>query len=52
MSRLKIFISSVQKELAAERRAIRDFVDGDPLLRRFFDVFLFEDVPGLQPPGG
>ena len=45
MSRLKIFISSVQKELAAERRAIRDFVNHDPLLRRFFDVFLFEDVP-------
>ncbi len=45
MSRLKIFISSVQKELAAERRAICDYVDHDPLLRRFFDVFLFEDVP-------
>ena len=45
MSRLKIFISSVQKELAAERRAIRSFVESDALLRRFFDVFLFEDVP-------
>jgi predicted HTH transcriptional regulator len=45
MSRLRIFISSVQKELAAERRAIREFVDHDPLLRRFFDVFLFEDAP-------
>jgi ATP-dependent DNA helicase RecG len=32
----RIFISSVQKELAAERRAIRDFVQGDPLFRRFF----------------
>ena len=41
----RIFISSVQKELAAERRAIRDFVRGDPLFRRFFDVFLFEDMP-------
>jgi predicted HTH transcriptional regulator len=45
MSRLKIFVSSVQKELAAERHAVRAFVDADPLLRRFFDVFLFEDVP-------
>ena len=45
MSRLKIFISSVQKELAAERLAIRSFVESDALLRRFFDVFLFEDVP-------
>jgi predicted HTH transcriptional regulator len=43
--RLKIFISSVQKEFAQERKAVRDFLRGDPLLRRFFDVFLFEDVP-------
>ncbi|MCL4540149.1 MAG: DUF4062 domain-containing protein [Bacteroidetes bacterium] len=41
----RIFISSVQKELAEERRAIRDYVRGDELLRRFFDVFLFEDLP-------
>ena len=46
-----IFVSSVQKELAAERRAVRDFVEGDALLRRFFDVFLFEDLPasGRRP---
>ncbi len=41
----RIFISSVQKELAAERRALRDFIQGDALLRRFFTVFLFEDLP-------
>lgn len=41
-----IFISSVQGELAAERRAVKNFVTSDPLLRRFFpDVFLFEDQP-------
>jgi predicted HTH transcriptional regulator len=40
-----IFISSVQKELAAERRALKDYIEGDPLLRRFFKVFLFEDIP-------
>lgn len=40
-----IFVSSVQKEFQAERRAIRDFVLNDPLLRRFFSVFLFEDLP-------
>jgi predicted HTH transcriptional regulator len=44
-TRIKIFISSVQKEFAEERKALRDFLRGDPLLRRFFDVFLFEDVP-------
>ena len=37
----KIFISGVQKELKAERRAIKDFVHNDPLCRRYFDVFLF-----------
>ena len=41
----RIFISSVQKELAAERRALKDYIQGDPLLRRFFEVFLFEDLP-------
>jgi len=40
-----VFVSSVQKELAEERRAVRDFVERDPLLRRFFSVFLFEDLP-------
>ncbi|HVA67019.1 MAG TPA: ATP-binding protein [Elusimicrobiota bacterium] len=40
-----IFVSSVQKELQAERFAIRDFVHADPLLRRFFKVFLFENLP-------
>ena len=40
-----IFISSVQKEFATERRALKVFIHDDPLLRRFFDVFLFEDLP-------
>ena len=40
-----VFISSVQKELAEERRAVKAFVEGDPLLRRYFTVFLFEDLP-------
>lgn len=45
MSRFRLFVSSVQRELADERRAIGSFVNNDPLLRRFFDVFLFENVP-------
>jgi hypothetical protein len=40
MKAQKIFISSVQKEFADERRAIRDFVRGDALLLRFFDVWV------------
>jgi hypothetical protein len=31
---LRAFISSVQKELAAERRAVKDFIRHDPLLSR------------------
>ena len=43
---MKIFISSVQKEFAAERKALAEYLSGDPLLRRFFETFLFErDVP-------
>jgi ATP-dependent DNA helicase RecG len=41
----QIFVSSVQKELQAERYAVRDFVHGSDLLRLFFRVFLFEDLP-------
>jgi ATP-dependent DNA helicase RecG len=41
----RIFISSVQSEFAAERIAVRDFIRGDTLLSRYFDVFIFEDVP-------
>jgi len=43
--KLRIFISSVQKEFAEERASLRDYLRGDPLFRRFCDVFLFEDVP-------
>ncbi|MBI3615352.1 MAG: DUF4062 domain-containing protein [Candidatus Omnitrophica bacterium] len=48
MSTASIFISSVQKELAEERRAVKAFVEGDPLLRRFFTAFLFEDLPAAD----
>lgn len=41
----QIFVSSVQKELAAERAAIRDFIRKDALFRDYFTVFLFEDLP-------
>ena len=42
---LRIFISSVQKEFMREREALRNYLCSDPLMRRFFEVFLFEDVP-------
>lgn len=45
MTTSSLFISSVQKELQAERRAVKAFVEGDPLLHRYFTAFLFEDLP-------
>jgi predicted HTH transcriptional regulator len=42
---MNIFVSSVQKELAQDRRALKNFIEKDPLLSRFFKVFLFEDLP-------
>jgi len=41
----KIFLSSVQKEFKEERSALRSYIYGDALLSRFFEVFLFEDLP-------
>ena len=48
MNPIRIFISSVQREFAQERAALREYLRSDPLMRRFFDVFLFEDVPALD----
>ncbi len=49
----QIFVSSVQKELAAEREAVRDFIRKDALFRDLFSVFLFEDLPASdQTPDG
>ena len=48
MNPIRIFISSVQKEFTQERETLRDYLRSDPLMRRFFDVFLFEDVPALD----
>lgn len=48
----QIFVSSVQKELQKERYAIRDCVHGNDLLRQFFRVFLFEDLPPADRRAG
>ena len=45
---INIFISSVQKEFAAERKALKDYLRGDPLMRRFFECFLFEEQPAAD----
>lgn len=50
MTPIRIFLSSVQKELAHERATLRDYLRGDVLMRRFFEVFLFEEVPAVDRP--
>ena len=48
MKPIRIFISSVQKEFSTERAVLRDYLRGDALMRRFFEPFLFEDVPAAD----
>jgi len=43
--KINIFISSVQREFIDERKAIKGYIISDPLLKRYFSVFLFEDLP-------
>lgn len=45
MRRIKVFISSVQKEFAGERQALYEFIQTDALLGKFFDPFIFENLP-------
>jgi ATP-dependent DNA helicase RecG len=45
MSKTSIFISSVQKEFEAERLALCEYILADPLLGRFFEPFVFENLP-------
>jgi len=45
MAKIKIFISSVQKEFASEREALNEYILSDPLLGKFFEPFLFELLP-------
>lgn len=43
MARLRILLSSVGSEFARERKALREYLNGDPLMRRFFDVYQCKD---------
>ena len=50
--RQRMFISSVQREFAKERKALAEYVRKDAILGRFFDVFLFEEVPAQERKTG
>lgn len=42
---IKVFISSVQREFAKERREVADYIREDAVMGRFFEPFLFEELP-------
>ncbi|PKP57072.1 MAG: hypothetical protein CVT88_09380 [Candidatus Altiarchaeales archaeon HGW-Altiarchaeales-1] len=40
-----LFVSGVQEELKTERKAVKNLIIENPLLKDYFNVFLFEDLP-------
>ena len=45
---IRVFISSVQSEFATERRALAAFLRSDALLGKFFETFIFEELPATD----
>lgn len=52
MNKQKIFISSVQSEFAAERQMLSEYISKDALLGRFFEPFIFENLPAADIDAG
>ena len=50
MKRIRIFISSVQSEFAEERAMLCHYIRTDALLGKFFEPFIFEEVPANEFP--
>ena len=48
MKKENIFISSVQKEFTEERKMLFDYLNNDPLLSKFFQPFIFENLPAID----
>ncbi|RHJ82340.1 DUF4062 domain-containing protein [Parabacteroides sp. AM08-6] len=48
MRRIKIFISSVQSEFIEERAMLCHYIRTDVLLGKFFEPFIFEEVPANE----
>lgn len=44
----RIFVSSVQREFAKERKDLASYIRKDAILGKFFEVFLFEEVPAQE----
>jgi len=48
MQRKRVFINSVQSEFATERQLLFDYLARDALLGKFFEPFVFENIPALN----
>ena len=48
MKKKRVFISSVQSEFAVERQMLFDYLTSDILLGKFFEPFIFENVPAAN----
>lgn len=48
MKKIRVFISSVQSEFAEERRLLYDYLTSDALLGKFFEPFIFENLPAVN----
>lgn len=46
--KVRIFTSSVQKEFEQERLKLFEWITSDPFLGKFFEVFLFENLPSMD----
>ena len=46
--KFRLFISSVQREFAEERRLLAEWLRADAILGQFFSPFLFENVPACD----
>ena len=48
MQKKNVFISSVQSEFAEERQVLFEYLISDALLGKFFEPFIFENIPALN----
>ncbi len=42
---VRLFISRGQREFSAERREVAEYIRQNAVMRRFFEPFLFEELP-------
>jgi len=47
MQKKRVFISSVQSEFVEERQMLFEYLTTDALLGKFFEPFVFENMPAL-----